>query len=382
MLLSLPTEDIAAFLSPEHHAYARAASSFANDKLEGESALDDSAARRQARGIVQALGESGLLEMLEPLDLRKLCLLREAIAWKSPLADALTALQGLGSMPVLLGGSAAQKEWVKKAQRGEAIAGFAMTEQEAGSDVANMSCRALLDGDHYLLSGQKCFISNAGIADFYTVFAKSSDAPGHRNIECFLVPGDTPGLTLLRPQLLSAPHPLGVIEFQACKLPKDARIGAPGRGFALGMATLDRLRPSVAAAALGMARRALDESLVRVKRRTQFGQPLAHFQLVQAKLAQMYSDLQAARLLCFQAAWQFDQGAERITKQAALAKMYATEAAQRVIDSAVQLHGGEGCLATSVVDALYRSIRALRIYEGATEIQHLIIARHLLEEKA
>lgn len=380
MILSLPTDDIAAFLTDSHHAYAVAASSFSNETLSGEHLHDDDAARGQSRGIVKQLGESGLLEMLEPLDLRKLCLLREAVAWKSPLADALTALQGLGSMPILLAGSPEQKAWVEKAQQGELIAGFAMTEENAGSDVANMSCRALLQGEHYLLSGQKCFISNAGIADFYTVFAKTSDAPGHRNIDCFLVPADTPGLRLCKVQKLSAPHPLGVIEFDACKLPKRSRIGAAGRGFALGMATLDRLRPSVAAAALGMARRALDESLVRVQARTQFAQPLAQFQLVQAKIAQMYSDLQAARMLCYQAAWRFDQGAERITKEAALAKMFATEAAQRVIDAAVQLHGGQGCLAESVVDGLYRSIRALRIYEGTTEIQQLVIARHLMAE--
>lgn len=378
MLLSLPTQDIAAFLTSEQQGYAVKASDFANEKLSGEHVQDDKAAREQARGIVKALGESRLLEMLEPLELRKLCLLREAVAWKSPLADALTALQGLGSMPILLSGSDEQKVWVKRAMRGEAIAGFAMTEQSAGSDVANMACRAIWNQDHFELSGQKCFISNAGIADFYTVFAKNSDAAGHRNIDCFLVPADTPGLSLLRPQQLSAPHPLGVIEFKGCKLPQSARIGAQGKGFALGMATLDRLRPSVAAAALGMARRALDESLQRVQTRTQFGQPLSQFQLVQAKIAQMYSELQAARMLCYQAAWCFDQGAARITKEAAVAKMYATEAAQRIIDAAVQLHGGEGCLADSVVDGLYRSIRALRIYEGTTEIQQLVIARHLM----
>lgn len=378
MLLSLPTQDIAAFLAPEHHEYAKRAADFANTKLSGAHVDDDHSARAQSRGIVQAIGKSGLLEMLAPLDLRKLCLLREAVAWKSSLADALTALQGLGSMPILLAGSDAQRAWASKAQKGEAIAGFAMTEQNAGSDVANMACRAIWDGEHYRLSGQKCFISNAGIADFYTVFAKTCDAPGHRNIDCFLVPADTAGLSMLTPQRLSAPHPLGVIAFDGCKLPVSARIGSAGRGFALGMATLDRLRPSVASAALGMARRALDESVLRVQTRIQFGQALAQFQLVQAKIAQMYSELQAARMLCYQAAWCFDQGAERITKEAALAKMYATEAAQRIIDGAVQLHGGEGCLADSVVDGLYRSIRALRIYEGTTEIQQLVIARHLL----
>lgn len=379
MLLSLPTDDIAAFLNADQHAYAKKVSTFANDQLSGAHAQDDATARAQARSIVQTLGESGLLDMLDPLELRKLCLLREAVAWKSPLADSMTALQGLGSMPILLAGSPDQKTWVMRVQRGEAIAGFAMTEENAGSDVANMSCRAILEGDHYRLSGQKSFISNAGIADFYTVFAKTSDAPGHRSIDCFLVPAATPGLTLLRPQLLSAPHPLGVIEFRDCRLPKSARIGPANRGFALGMATLDRLRPSVAAAALGMARRALDESIARVQTRRQFGAPLSQFQLVQAKIAQMYSELQAARLLCYQAAWRFDQGAERITKEAATAKMFATEAAQRIIDAAVQLHGGAGCLADSVVDGLYRSIRALRIYEGTTEIQQLVIARHLLE---
>lgn len=380
MNLSLCTEDIAAFLGPEHSAYAVQVSQFVNEHLEVDPPDSDAKARAMAPGIIEALGRSSLLEALEPLDLRKLCLLREAVAWKSPLADALTALQGLGSMPLLLAGSPEQREWVHKVKAGQAIAGFAMTEEEAGSDVANMACRAIPKGDHYELSGQKCLISNAGIADFYCVFAKTSDDPGHRNIECLLVPASTPGFRFVKAQQLSAPHPLGIIEFDRCKLARSARIGEPGRGFALGMATLDRLRPSVASAALGMAQRALDEAVQRVRIRRQFKQPLSEFQLVQAKLATMHTEIQAARLLCYRAAWRLDQGAERITKDAAMAKMFATEAAQRVIDQALQLHGGSGCLAHSVVDELYRSIRALRIYEGTTEIQQLVIARHLLAQ--
>lgn len=378
MQLSLPTDDISPLLGPDHERYARAASEFVNAQLGDEHPHSDERAREQAPEIIAAVGRSGLLGALEPLDLRKLCLLREAVAWKSPLADALVALQGLGSMPILLAGDAQQREWLPKVQSGQAIAAFAMTEQEAGSDVANMACRATIKGDHYDLRGEKCYISNAGIASFYCVFAKTSDDPGHRNIECLLVPADTPGLRFVKAQVLSSPHPLGVIAFEGCTLPRSARIGEAGRGFALGMATLDRLRPSVASAALGMARRALDESLQRVQSRKQFGKSLSEFQMVQAKLAQMHTELQAARLLTYRAAWRLDQGAERITHDAALAKMYATEAAQRIIDQAVQLHGGAGCLAGSVVDLLYRSVRALRIYEGTTEIQQLVIARHLL----
>lgn len=378
MQLDLSIDDIAPLLGPEHQHFAQSASNFVNTQLGDAHPSTDALARERAPEIVAAAGASGLLEALDPLDLRKFCLLREAVAWKSPLADALVALQGLGLMPILLAGQAQHSAWIPRVLAGQAIAGFAMTEKEAGSDVANMACRARLRDDHYELTGEKCYISNAGIASFYCVFAKTSDEPGHRNIECLLVPAGTPGLCFVKPQVLSSPHPLGIISFDGCKLPRSARVGEQGRGFALGMATLDRLRPSVASAALGMARRALDLSLQRVQRRKQFGKLLCEFQLVQSKLAQMHTELQAARLLTYRAAWRLDQGAERITHDAALAKMYATEAAQRIIDEAVQLHGGAGCLADSEVDLLYRSIRALRIYEGTTEIQQLVIARHVL----
>jgi acyl-CoA dehydrogenase len=257
-----------------------------------------------------------------------------------------------------------------------------MTEPDAGSDVASMATTATKDGDHYVLNGTKTFISNAGIAHWYTVFAVTDKSRGHRGISCFAVPAQTKGLRFVRPLELSAPHPLGEIAFEDCRVPADARVGAEGEGFKLGLATLDRLRPTVAAAACGMATRALAEALAHVRERRQFGKPLAEFQLVQEKLATMATDLTAARLLTYRAAWEKDGGRERITVEAAMAKAFATETAQRVVDAAVQLLGGRGVLADHPVDRLYRSVRALRIYEGTTEVQHLIIAGELLKAAA
>jgi acyl-CoA dehydrogenase len=306
--------------------------------------------------------------------------MREALGEASPLADAVFALQGLGTTPILLGGSPAQKDrWLGPIAQGKVMTAFAMTEPEAGSDVAGIATTARAEGSGYVLNGTKTLISNAGIADLYTVFASTDPGKGAKGISCFLVPADTPGLRFAGPQVLSAPHPLGEIAFENCKLPGDAMLGAPGRGYALGLATLDRLRPTVAAAACGMAARALSEALVHVKRRQQFGTPLAKFQLVQQKLARMATDLTAARLLTYRAAHEKDQGQERITSEAAMAKSFATEMAQRAVDDAVQLIGGRGVLAGHPVDRLYRAVRALRIYEGTTEIQQLIIAGELLK---
>ncbi|HEX9349529.1 MAG TPA: acyl-CoA dehydrogenase family protein, partial [Gemmatimonadales bacterium] len=296
------------------------------------------------------------------------------------LADAVFALQALGVVPMLLStNDAMRKRWLDAAIQGRAMASFAMTEPEAGSDVASLGATAEPDGDAYLLSGTKTFISNAGIADFYTVFATTDRAKKHKGIGCFVVPADTPGVRLVRPLVLSSPHPLGEIAFQKARIPAECRLDGPGEGFKLGLATLDRVRATVGAAACGMASRALAEALAHAKSRRQFGKPLADFQLIQEKLARMATDLTAARLLVYRAAWEKDRGAPRVTLEAAMAKAFATEAAQRIVDDAVQILGGRGVLADHPVDRLYRSVRALRIYEGTTEIQHLIIAGQLIK---
>lgn len=255
-----------------------------------------------------------------------------------------------------------------------------MTEPEAGSDVAAMATTARRDGAFYVLDGVKTLISNAGIADYYAVYAVTDRSKGTKGITCFVVPADTPGCRFVRPLILSSPHPLGEMAFESCRIPAGQRLGAEGEGYRLGLATLDRLRPTVGAAACGMASRALSEALDHATARKQFGKPLADFQLVQEKLSRMATDLTAARLLVYRAAWEKDHGAERITLEAGMAKAFATEAAQRIIDDAVQILGGRGVLADNPVDRLYRSVRALRIYEGTTEIQHLVISGQLLKQ--
>ena len=375
------TRLIRTFLEPRHTALAERAGGLAMGEIAKRAqAADDAAARREARALLGLLGAGGWLQPILDLDLRGCCLMREALGEASPLADAVFALQGLGTTPILLGGSPAQKDrWLGPIARGTAMTAFAMTEPEAGSDVARIVTTARRDGSGYVLDGAKTLISNAGIADLYAVFASTDRAKGSKGISCFLVPGDAPGLRFVGPQVLSAPHPLGEIAFEDCRVPADALLGTEGRGYALGLATLDRLRPTVAAAACGMAARALAESLAHVKGRQQFGTPLAQFQLVQQKLARMATDLTAARLLTYRAAYEKDTGQERITSEAAMAKSFATEMAQRAVDDAVQLIGGRGVLADHPVDRLYRAVRALRIYEGTTEIQQLIIAGELLK---
>lgn len=373
---------VRAFLEAHHlEAGARFARLAARDISSLPHPEHDDDARRQAREILGVLGRDGWLRPIEAFDLRGAVIAREALAYASPLADAVFALQALGATPLLLaeGGEALRDRWVPAAIGGTAMAAFAMTEPEAGSDVAAIATRARRDGDDYVLDGTKTFISNAGIADFYTVFARTSEGGGHRGISCFVVPADALGFRFVRPLVMSAPHPLGEIAFDGCRIPVANRLGAEGAGFKLGLATLDRLRPTVAAAACGMAQRALDEALRHATTRHQFGAPLSDLQLVQQKLARMATELTAARLLVYRAAWEKDRGADRITVEAAMAKAYATEAAQRIVDDAVQILGGRGVLADSPVDRLYRSVRALRIYEGTTEVQHLIIARHLVE---
>ena len=377
------TDDIRAFLDERHLALAGRLASFAKQQIAPLGAAeDDQAGRAQARVVAKRLGEAGLLAALEPLDLRALCLVREALAAVSPLADAVFALQGLGSMPLILTPEApARAAWLKRVRAGDAIAAFAMTEPDAGSDVAAIGTRAVRVEGGYRLDGHKTLISNAGIADFYCVFASTEPSAGHRGLSCFAVDAQTKGLRFVRPLVMSEPHPLGELSFEDCQVPETARLGAEGEGFALGMAALDRLRPTVGAAACGMAARALSEAIGHAQRRTQFGKALSEQQLIQQKLARMATELSAARLLVYRAAWERDGGKERITLEAAMAKSFATEAAQRIVDDAVQIHGGCGVLADSPVDKLYRAVRALRIYEGTSEIQSLVIARQLLRRE-
>ena len=373
------TRLIRTFLESHHAPLAERAGELAMGRIAGRpQPSDDAAARSEARALLALLGASGWLQPIFDLDLRGCCLMREALGEASPLADAVFALQALGTTPVLLGGTPAQKDrWLRPIAQGKVMTAFAMTEPGAGSDVGAIATTARRDGDGYVLDGTKTLISNAGIADLYVVFASTDRAKGAKGISCFLVPADAPGLRFVGPQVMSAPHPLGEIALERCRVPADALLGPEGRGYGLGLAALDRLRPTVAAAACGMAARALAEALSHVKRREQFGRPLAQFQLVQEKLARMATDLTAARLLTYRAAYEKDQGQERITTEAAMAKSFATEMAQRAVDDAVQLIGGRGVLADHPVDRLYRAVRALRIYEGTTEIQQLIIAGEL-----
>ncbi len=375
---------VAAFLDERHRAFARDVGGFAAGALAARpEPPDDDACRSEARALLGELGTGGWLEPIRARDWRACCLAREALAAASPLADAVFALQALGTVPMLLADEAPMRDrWADDALRGRAMTAFAMTEAEAGSDVAAIATTAVRDGAHYRLDGAKTFISNAGIADVYVVFASTDPAAGGRGLSCFVVPADTPGLRFTGPQRLAAPHPLGGIAFEGCRVPAAHRLGAEGRGLALGLRTLDLLRATVGAAACGMAARALDEALDHAARRRQFGRPLAEFQLVQQKLARMATDLAAARLLVYRAAWEADRDAGRVTLEAAMAKSFATEAAQRIVDDAVQVLGGAGVLASHPVDRLYRSVRALRIYEGTTEIQHLVIAGRLLQDRA
>ena len=314
----------------------------------------------------------------DQIDTRAICLIRETLARHDGLSDFCFAMQGLGSGAISLFGTPDQKRaYLPGVSSGEMIAAFALSEPDAGSDVAAMSCRATLENDHYVLDGVKTWISNGGIADFYVVFARTGDA-GSRGISAFVVDANTPGLEIAERIEVIAPHPLAKLEFRNCRVPKNRLIGEPGQGFKIAMSTLDVFRTSVAAAALGFARCALHESLGRATSRTMFGGRLADFQLTQAKLADMATAVDSSALLVYRAAWLRDSG-KRVTKEAAMAKMTATEEAQRVIDAAVQIFGGLGVTRGQVVESLYREVRTLRIYEGATEVQQMIIARELLK---
>ncbi|GAB2455718.1 acyl-CoA dehydrogenase family protein [Comamonas humi] len=341
------------------------------------------------RQLVKALGAGGWLCHAvagaenggagAQIDTRAICLIRETLARHNGLADFAFAMQGLGSGAISLAGTPEQKQrYLGKVAAGEAIAAFALSEPEAGSDVAAMVCEARLDGEHYVVNGEKTWISNGGIADFYVVFVRTGEAPGARGISALIVDAGTPGFEIAERIDVIAPHPLARLKFTDCRIPTSQRVGAPAEGFKVAMRTLDVFRTSVAAAALGFARRALDEALQRATTRKMFGGVLADFQLTQAKLAQMATQIDSAALLTYRAAWQRDQG-ENVTREAAMAKMTATENAQQVIDAAVQIWGGLGVVSEQAVERLYREIRALRIYEGATEVQQLIIARELLK---
>lgn len=357
--------------------------------------VDESDDRAACRQWVAALGDAGFLRWAVPagqggalpaLDSRALVIVRETLAFHSPLADFAFAMQGLGSGAITLGGTDEQKtEYLAPVGRGEKIAAFALSEPEAGSDAGALATTALRNGDGWVLNGTKTWISNGGIADFYCLFAKTDTGAvtGTRGISCFLVDADAPGLDASEHIHVMAPHPLATIKLRDCYIPASALLGEENAGFKLAMQTLDIFRASVAAAALGFARRALAEATQHAKSRRMFGHTLADFQLTQAKLGQMAADVDAGALLTYRAAWLRDDAVRRgvstrVTGEAAMAKMVATENAQRVIDAALQMHGGLGVKVGTKVESLYRDIRSLRIYEGATEVQQLIIGKNVL----
>ncbi len=373
------------FYGPEHRQLSDAIHAWAGHLP----AIDHHDTDNACRALVRQLGEAGFLRYCVPaafggalpeLDSRSLCIARETLAYHDGLADFAFAMQGLGTGAITLSGSDALKQEVlPRVARGEWIAAFALTEPLAGSDVGAMACEARLAGDHYIVNGEKTWISNGGIADVYCLFARSGEAPGTRGISAFVVTPDMPGFEVVERLDVIAPHPLARLRFTDMRVPVANRLGAPGEGFKVAMRTLDIFRASVGAAAQGFARRALDEALAHVRQRPMFGHTLADFQLTQAKLGEMATDIDAAALLTARAAWRRDVQKLPTTREAAMAKMTATENAQRVIDAAVQLHGGQGVRSGVKVESLYREIRALRIYEGATEVQKLIVARELLK---
>lgn len=342
---------------------------------------------QHALEIIKEIAKAELLKLVVPSsyggefetpDVRALCLTRESLCYMSGLADLMFAMQGLGSYAITLEGSHELKQkYLPKVATGEFIAAFAITEPYAGSDTGSMKTTAIKDGDHYIINGSKRFISNAGIAAFYTLFAKTDANAGNKGVSAFVLDADTPGLTIKKLKLIS-PHPIGELEFNNCKIPASQLLGKEGEGFKLAMRALDTFRASVGAMALGMGTRALDEAISYARSRELFKKPLTEFQATQFKLAEIATELEAARLLVYRAAWLKDQG-ERITRQAAMAKLFATESAQRAIDEAVQIHGGSGLIHGSITERLYRDIRATRIYEGTSEIQKIVIAGQLLK---
>ena len=380
------------FFNDEHRELAEQLDDWANRHIPSLTAEEHHDLDGTCKAIVKALGDAGFTSYAVPasaggqhkkLDVRSLCIIRETLARHNALADFSFAMQGLGSGPIsLFGDEAQQATYLNAVATGDKIAAFSLSEPEAGSDVAAMSCSARADGDQWVLNGTKTWISNAGIADFYTVFARTDDSGGAKGISCFVVEADTPGFEVTERIDLVAPHPLGTLTFSDCRIPRAHLVGKEGRGFGIAMATLDVFRSTVAAAALGMARRALDETLDYTSERNIFGGKLGDLQLVQAKIGEMALGVDSSALLVYRAAWTKDCAAERVTREAAMAKYHATETAQQVIDAAVQLHGGKGVTKGYIVEALYRDIRALRIYEGASEVQTTIIARQAIANHA
>jgi acyl-CoA dehydrogenase len=374
------------FFTTEHRHLADEITSFVEREIEPR-AVEERATEERVWDYVTILAKAGILRYAiassnARLDVRALCLIREALSYSSTLADLSFVMQGLGTYAISQAAPEHVRDfWLGRATEGKAIAAFALTEPEAGSDVSAIKTTATRDGDAWVIDGRKRFISNAGIADFYTVFARTGTQTGGRaELSAFVVGAKMPGFSVVEHTQMISPHPIGEIEFNGCRVPAEDMVGAEGDGFLLAMRTLDTFRASVGAAACGMARRALVESLRYASSRKQFGRLLSEHQLVQEKLADMSTDLDAARLLVYRAAYLKDAGVARMSREASEAKLFATEAAGRIIDQAVQIHGGAGLVRGSVVERLYRDVRALRIYEGTSEIQKLIIASQLLKE--
>jgi acyl-CoA dehydrogenase len=375
------------FFSEAHRALAERLADFAEREIEVRAGDDEGDVDEALRGYVLLLAENDLLRYAvaspgHAFDLRSFCIIRETLSYSSSLADLAFVMQGLGTYPISLAATEHVRDfWLERATSGKAIGAFALTEPDAGSDVAALKTIARREDDAYIIDGRKRFISNAGIADFYTVFARTGTREdGRAEISAFIVSARMPGFSVAARTEMIAPHPIGELNFDSCKVPAEDMIGEPGEGLRLSLQTLDMFRASVGAAACGMARRALDESLLHAKSREQFGRPLSGHQLIQEKLADMATDLDAARLLVYRAAYLKDTSAATSTREASEAKLFATEAAGRVIDQAVQIHGGTGLVRGTTVERLYRDVRALRIYEGTSEIQKLVIANQLLKE--
>jgi len=379
------------FFSEAHRQFAAGLGQWANRNVVAH--IDHTDVDRTCRTLVRELGDAGWLKAVVPgafgglsdrIDVRTLCLAREILAWHDSLADFAFAMQGLGTGSISLFGSDELKaKYLPPVRDGRHIAAFALSEPEAGSDISALATTAKADGPaHVRRDGIKTWISNGGIADHYVVFARSGEAPGTKSLSAFVVDADAPGLSVAGQIEIIAPHPLATLRLQGCRVPVANRLGSPGAGFTVAMATLDIFRSTVAAAALGLARRALHEAIEQAATRKLFGGPLADLQMTQASLADSAAEVDAAALLVYRAAWTKDQGAARITRESSIAKMFATEKAQRVIDRAVQVFGGNGVRVGVKVEALYREIRALRIYEGATEVQKVVIARELIKLRA
>jgi acyl-CoA dehydrogenase len=379
------------FFSDAHRRFASSLACWVDQEVPAQ--LDHTNVDRTCRDLVRSLGEAGWLKAVVPaayggfsdrIDVRSLCLAREILSWHDSLADFAFAIQGLGTGSISLFGSDRLKsKYLPPVRDGRHIAAFALSEPAAGSDVSALATTATPDGpNHVRLDGTKTWISNGGIADHYVVFARTGEAPGAKGLSAFVVDAETPGLSVVDRIDVIAPHPLATLRFQGCRVPVKNRLGAPGEGFKVAMGTLDIFRSTVAAAAVGLARRALHEAVERAATREMFGGPLAELQMTQAALADSTAEVDASALLVYRAAWTKDQGADRISREASLAKLFSTEAAQRVIDRAVQIFGGNGVRVGVKVEALYREVRALRIYEGATEVQKVVVARDLLKARA